>query len=572
LFFSVDLFNETTISQEVTHDASVNLDVNMSWAIPADDVGPVSIDEPAVYMLVAGTYTPTVTVTNYGYQDQTFDLNLVIEDGSSFEVYNETITGASVDSLGNVQLVFGDDFIPILAGVYTLTATTINDGDEVSGNDEFITAITAYQHTGYGGPDAYGYSYKDNTAPCGPTFDWIDISTTGYPIHFENNDSAHYFMRGPYPIGFGFEFYGYTYDSMYVNSHGSVHLGIRDIWSGTNDCPLPNDGSPHAPMALVFWDFKEVQYEIGQGVYFQYFDDPGVDYTVVQWNVSNSGQDDTLEFEVIFYADGRLLYQYNNVTEDLPDGQGQEAAIGLEFDVDAELYGLGYLCDDDNPGNRLYDGLAIEWLKDTQLPGSVSGTVTDASTLNPIENVYVEAAGTGISDVTDINGDYELPGLYSCDYGIFFSHPSYVDSTVDGVTVTPDNVTTLDVALQPFIQGYEYMAGDANMLVGQWPPQVIGGDVTYLVNYFRGTNSPCLLGDPAFYCAADVNADCQVIGSDVTRMVTYFRGLAAIAPCPDYESAWPTPEDIPGEAPSGWPNCLTPITSGKMIKGGINNR
>jgi photosystem II stability/assembly factor-like uncharacterized protein len=101
----------------------------------------------------------------------------------------------------------------------------------------------------------------------------------------------------------------------------------------------------------------------------------------------------------------------------------------------------------------------------------------------------------------------------------------------------------------------EYMPGDANMLVGSWPPQVIGGDVTYLVNYFRGTNAPCLIGAPTFYCAADANGDCQVIGSDVTRMVTYFRGLADIEPCPEYEPAWLTPDDLPGEAPSGWPNC-----------------
>jgi hypothetical protein len=101
--------------------------------------------------------------------------------------------------------------------------------------------------------------------------------------------------------------------------------------------------------------------------------------------------------------------------------------------------------------------------------------------------------------------------------------------------------------------GNQYLPGDANMSVGQWPPQVIGGDVTYLVNYFRGLSNACLLG--GFYCSGDANADCQVIGSDVTRMVTYFRGLADIIPCADYPPAWLTPDDLPGEAPAGWPNC-----------------
>jgi hypothetical protein len=100
---------------------------------------------------------------------------------------------------------------------------------------------------------------------------------------------------------------------------------------------------------------------------------------------------------------------------------------------------------------------------------------------------------------------------------------------------------------------FDYVPGDANMSVGQWPPRVIGGDVTYLVSYFRGLQPACLLD--AFYASGDVNADCDVIGSDVTRLVNYFRGLANITPCPDYPSAWPTPDDLPADAPDGWPNC-----------------
>lgn len=107
-----------------------------------------------------------------------------------------------------------------------------------------------------------------------------------------------------------------------------------------------------------------------------------------------------------------------------------------------------------------------------------------------------------------------------------------------------------------------YLPGDANMYNGAWPPAVIGADVTYLVNYFRGmpSNPACLLS--GYYCAADINADCRVIGSDVTRMVSYFRNQAAIEPCPDYQPAWLTPDDCPEEAPSGWPDCgIAPISA-----------
>ncbi len=103
------------------------------------------------------------------------------------------------------------------------------------------------------------------------------------------------------------------------------------------------------------------------------------------------------------------------------------------------------------------------------------------------------------------------------------------------------------------LANYEYLPGDANMYAGQWPPIVIGADVTYLVNYFRGISFPCILD--GFYASGDANGDCAVIGSDVTYLVQYFRGANTIRYCPDYQPAWPSPSDLPPSAPSGWPNC-----------------
>ena len=103
--------------------------------------------------------------------------------------------------------------------------------------------------------------------------------------------------------------------------------------------------------------------------------------------------------------------------------------------------------------------------------------------------------------------------------------------------------------------GNNYLAGDVNMYTGVWPPAVIGGDATYLVNYFRGmsTSQPCYLD--GFWCSADANGDCNVIGSDVTYLITYLRGGPVPQYCPDYEPNWLTPADLPTEAPLGWPNC-----------------
>ncbi|MCP4582898.1 MAG: DNRLRE domain-containing protein [candidate division Zixibacteria bacterium] len=111
---------------------------------------------------------------------------------------------------------------------------------------------------------------------------------------------------------------------------------------------------------------------------------------------------------------------------------------------------------------------------------------------------------------------------------------------------------------------YEYIPGDANMYNGIWPPSVIGSDVTYLVNYFRGMSAslPCSLYNPGaqiatvcFWASADANGDCMIIGSDVTKLVSYFRGLTTLSYCSDFPPVWPP---LPPVAPAGWPNCLSP--------------
>ncbi|MCP4582317.1 MAG: hypothetical protein GY839_11945 [candidate division Zixibacteria bacterium] len=103
--------------------------------------------------------------------------------------------------------------------------------------------------------------------------------------------------------------------------------------------------------------------------------------------------------------------------------------------------------------------------------------------------------------------------------------------------------------------GYAYLPGDVNMYTGAWPPVVVSGDMTYLVNFFR--NFPCCPSCPLdnFWASADANGDCLVIGSDITKLQNYFRGTTILEYCVDYEPLWPTPNDLPPSAPSGWPNC-----------------
>ncbi|MCD6161245.1 MAG: hypothetical protein J7K40_02390 [candidate division Zixibacteria bacterium] len=166
------------------------------------------------------------------------------------------------------------------------------------------------------------------------------------------------------------------------------------------------------------------------------------------------------------------------------------------------------------------------------------------------------------------------------DYGdgsaLFEWEPTIADMGIYYFQFTVNDGTGLSDQLQFVIEVrdcYPYLPGDVNMSMGIWPPNVIGSDVTYLVNYFRGISGveSCELG--SFWASADVNGDCQIIGSDVIKLVNYFKGLTFIYFCPDYEPCWHSQGDLPDDQPSGWPNCDSSPANGvdELIKNSGNN-
>lgn len=89
---------------------------------------------------------------------------------------------------------------------------------------------------------------------------------------------------------------------------------------------------------------------------------------------------------------------------------------------------------------------------------------------------------------------------------------------------------------QPPLEYCIYEPGDIN-----GDGDVIGSDVTYGVQYFRGIGAPpadsCWDDTTSswVYVAADVNGNCQFLGSDITYLVRYFRGQHnSILHCPRF--------------------------------------
>jgi len=164
--------------------------------------------------------------------------------------------------------------------------------------------------------------------------------------------------------------------------------------------------------------------------------------------------------------------------------------------------------------------------------GYLSGVVTDTSA-SPIEDVYINASGTGASDFSNAGGEYMLYYLPPGSYDISFSHDNYFDTTVTGVTVTAGDTAVLNMLMTP--GGCNYIVGDVN-----GPGSYNGLDITYGVNFFKyGSPTPqcpdCPLDDcNSWHYCGDVNGSCNYNGLDITYGVNYFKyGSPAPLPCDD---------------------------------------
>ena len=80
--------------------------------------------------------------------------------------------------------------------------------------------------------------------------------------------------------------------------------------------------------------------------------------------------------------------------------------------------------------------------------GTVTGTVTDASTHLPISGVNIQTQPGTVSITTDSSGKYTLEKIPPASYTIKASISGYVDASLS-VVVTAGNITKADIAMSP---------------------------------------------------------------------------------------------------------------------------
>lgn len=73
-----------------------------------------------------------------------------------------------------------------------------------------------------GGPDAYGYIWKDSNDSAGPVYNWIDIRNFQEVIEVKLLADDNF--RGPYQMGFTFPYYWYGFNEFSIGSNGNITL------------------------------------------------------------------------------------------------------------------------------------------------------------------------------------------------------------------------------------------------------------------------------------------------------------------------------------------------------------
>ena len=342
--------------------AMSGLAITFGYNPPTIDAALSSIDDPFDGSMVFNgtTVTPTITVLNYSDSDYTIPVTFLITDGTTGDtVYNQSESTALVTGGGgSLQHAFSVTWNADPDGDYDVEAFTSLAGDANPANDTEITDFMVATHYGTGGPDDFGYRWIDNSGISDedpPVFAYIDLSDS--PTADTISGSGNY---GNFPIGFGFKYYGVTFDSVYIISYGMLQFGYS--YSGSlNDCPVPDFSDPNMPFMGGFWDFGYCNAAYDGACMMETFGTEPNRYTVIQfhnWRLSGYN----MEWEIILHENGDIVMQYLDIDEAGSDGAGQSAMVGLE-DWNGNATGLGYLCNDSPVGNRLSDSLAIKWYK-----------------------------------------------------------------------------------------------------------------------------------------------------------------------------------------------------------------
>ena len=160
-----------------------------------------------------------------------------------------------------------------------------------------------------GGPDQYGYIWKDSAEPDGPVYQWIDITTIGTEMTGLADDN----VVGPFVMAGNMPYYWYSVKNVWIGSNGYVAFNPGNM--AANFPFLPAAGATNDYMAVHMADLTF----LGAGNPAQCFAYDSPDTAIFSWinvpfwSVSSPGYSGSNTFQLILNkADSTITMQYQS--------------------------------------------------------------------------------------------------------------------------------------------------------------------------------------------------------------------------------------------------------------------
>jgi subtilisin family serine protease len=228
-----------------------------------------------------------------------------------------------------------------------------------------------------GGPDPFGYTYRDSMELDGPPYRWIEIAPpaggTGTEISSLTGMDDGYFW--PLALPFAFDFYGTDYTELAVATNGTLYF--EDAYLGYGNTSIPGSSGYAVERFIAhLWDDLVVH---PGAVYYQSL---GSMFIIEYYQVSGCClSPDSATWQVILFQNGNILFQYRDVTWGDPRDNGGSATIGIQGDTTTGLqysYNTPALSDGlaicfAYPGQSPDCSLDVPWLSEDPSSGSLIG-------------------------------------------------------------------------------------------------------------------------------------------------------------------------------------------------------
>lgn len=218
--------------------------------------------------------------------------------------------------------------LTILALVVCCASTLLFGGVGSSNKAEQLTSPSVLADTS--APDAWGYTWVRSTDPGGPTFRWIDITTRGILVTGLTDDNN----VGPFPVGFAFPYYWYTFNQFRIGSNGYITSGDQTANFAPPFALLPNTSAPNNIIAALVGDLV-LSGQAGAGGQCYYWTN-AVDSLVISFiNVTEWEQvinpSATHTFQIILSkADSTVVFQYGAQNGTFNSTNNTRLCIGIE--------------------------------------------------------------------------------------------------------------------------------------------------------------------------------------------------------------------------------------------------